>query len=54
VGADSRIIAYDYDIGGFISDGNQRLIGVGTIPVLQCRLVGKFYDDRMLVRMLAG
>jgi len=50
----SSIIADYHDIGGFIPDGNQSLIDVGMIPLLQCRLVGKFYDDRVLVRVLAG
>ena len=31
---DSRIKAYYHDIGGFIPDGYQRLIGVGMIPLL--------------------
>jgi hypothetical protein len=51
---DSSIIAYDHHIGGFIPDGNQRLIGVAMIPLLQGRLVAKFYDDRVLVRVRAG
>jgi hypothetical protein len=51
---DSSIIAYNHDIGGFIPDGNQSLIGVGMIPLLQCRLVGKFYDDRVFMGVLAG
>ena len=49
----SGVKAYDHNICRPVAGGNQLLVAFGLIPVLQGLLVGKFYNHRIFVSMLA-